>query len=562
MRRSIAAALPAGLHPVLARIYAGRGAATRDDVDHRLARLAAPALLGGMEAAVALIVDAIDHDRPVLVVGDFDADGATGTAVALRGLRMLGLRRVSHRVPNRFVHGYGLSRALVDDIDAPHGTLIVTVDNGIASHDGVLAARAAGYGVLVTDHHLPGAVLPAADAIVNPNLAGDAFPSKALAGVGVVFYLLLAVRAALRANGRYGSAGEPELASLLDLVAIGTVADLVPLDFNNRVLVAAGLKRIRAGQMQHGVRALFRAAGRDPARADARDFGYALGPRINAAGRLEDMGIGIECLVTDDERVADALALELDRINRERRDLQAEMVAQAEALAEATDREALRAVGVCLADAGWHAGVVGLVASKLKEKLDRPVFALAPGEGGEWKGSGRSVAGFHLRDALAAIDARDPGLLLRFGGHAMAAGLSLAGDAIGRFAAAFDAEARRALGDAPDAAAILSDGALAGAEVTLALAELLADAGPWGQAFPEPQFDNVFEVRESRVVGAKHLRYVLGFAECGTVAQGIHFGGYAGQTVPARIRAAYQLGVDEFRGERRVQLLIRHVEPA
>jgi len=545
------------LHPVLARVYAARGIVDREALDHRLARLASPEQLGGVARAAECLCDAIARARPIVVVGDYDADGATGVAVAVRGLRMLGARGVRYSVPNRFVHGYGLTPALVDAIDAPRGALLLTVDNGVAAVAGVAAARTAGYGVIVTDHHLPGPVLPDADAIVDPNLDGDAFPSKALAGVGVMFYLLLAVRATLRARGAFDGA-EPDLARLLDLVALGTVADLVPLDFNNRVLVTAGLRRMRAGQASAGIRALFTAARRDATCANAGDLGFALGPRLNAAGRLEDMRVGIECLLADDDARALALAARLDAINAERRELTADMTAEAEAsVAASLARIGTMRAGLCVHDTAWHAGIVGLVASRLKERTGRPVFAFAPGgdDADEWRGSGRSIAGFHLRDALASIEARTPGLMLRFGGHAMAAGLSIRPDAIAAFADAFDAEAARQLCPDDLGPRCESDGELEGREASLALADAIAVGGPWGQGFPEPVFDNVFAVRDSRIVGERHWKARLAFG-CGTEVDAIEFDGH--RTVTGdRIRAAYALAVDNWRGERRVQLMIR-----
>ncbi len=437
LRRRVAPGTPAGwssnVHPVVQQVYAARGVLTPEEAEYRLARMLPPAQLGGLEAAVALLIEAIRGDWSIVIAGDYDCDGATGTAVAVRGLRMLGAKHVDYVVPNRFIHGYGLSAALVDSLQ-PKPQLIVTVDNGVASVAGVATARDHGIRVIVTDHHLPGEQLPAADAMVNPNLAGDAFASKALAGVGVMFYLLLALRAALRKQKAFAEGGEPDLSTLLDLV---------PLDYNNRVLVEAGLRRLRSGQACAGVTALVEASQRSLATLCASDLGYAIGPRLNAAGRLEDMRIGVECLLTDDAAQARHYAELLSSINQERRELQATMVAEAEVMvsrAAVTD-----AVGVALFEPSWHAGVVGLVASKLKERLHRPVIAFAPAsedEPDELRGSARSIAGFHIRDALAMIDARHPGLIVRFGGHAMAAGLSLEARNYTRFAEAFDAIAR------------------------------------------------------------------------------------------------------------------------
>lgn len=550
----------ADVHPVLRAVYAARGVLSPEQAEHRLARLAAPHALGGMDRAVALLVEAIRGHWSIVVAGDYDCDGATGTAVALRGLRLLGARDVRYAIPNRFVHGYGLSAALVESLQ-PTPQLVITVDNGVASVEGVAAAKARGIRVLVTDHHLPGERLPNADAMVNPNLPGDGFPSKALAGVGVMFYLLLATRAALRGQGAFGDGAEPDLSVLLDLVALGTVADLVPLDFNNRVLVEAGLKRIRAGRACAGITALIEAGKRSVATICASDLGYVVGPRLNAAGRLEDMGLGVECLLTDDPSRAQHLAAELDRINRERRDLQASMVAEAELMvgtAHATD-----AVGVALFEPSWHAGVVGLVASKLKERLHRPVIAFAPASEDETavlRGSARSIPGFHIRDALAAIDARQPGLVERFGGHAMAAGLSLRADDFGRFAAAFDAVAREWLGERPLQPVLDTDGELAPEHLHLDLARLLRHAAPWGQAFPEPVFDNVFECPSWRVMGEKHLRLDLRDPRDGRTHEAVMFNAYTGVAPPPVLRAAYELSVNDWQGRESLRLLLRHIE--
>ncbi|KZC38185.1 single-stranded-DNA-specific exonuclease RecJ, partial [Rhodanobacter sp. FW510-R12] len=464
---------PDSVHPVLQRIYAARGVLEPGQAEHRLARMLSPQLLGGMAQAVELLVEAIRDDWAILIAGDYDCDGATGTAVAVRGLRLLGARRVDYAIPNRFAHGYGLSPAFVASLQ-PTPQLIVTVDNGVASVAGVAAAQARGIKVIVTDHHLPGEQLPACDALVNPNVGpekcGQGSPlfdsrvqdarMKNLAGVGVMFYLLLALRAKLHGQGAFGAA-KPDLSPLLDLVALGTVADLVPLDFNNRVLVEAGLQRMRSGRACAGIAALVEVGKRSLATLCSTDLAFTVGPRLNAAGRLEDMRLGVACLLTDDAAQARRHAEQLDAINRERRDLQASMVAEAELMAASLGHT--DAVGVALFEPSWHAGVVGLVASKLKERLHRPVIAFAPagieecGEGSppfdsgaqevrtgntQLRGSARSIPGFHIRDALAAIDARQPGLIERFGGHAMAAGLSLKADDYPRFAAAFDAIAR------------------------------------------------------------------------------------------------------------------------
>ncbi len=559
------AAWPDHLHPVLCRVYAQRGIRDPGEVEHRLAALAAPDRLGGIGAACELLDDAIARDRRITIVGDFDCDGATGTAVAVRGLRLLGARRVDFRVPNRVLHGYGLSPALVATLD-PAPDLIVTVDNGIASHAGIDAARARGIDVLVTDHHLPAATLPAARAIVNPNVAGDAFPSKALAGVGVVFCLLVALRARLRARGAFVAGTEPDLSALLDLVALGTVADLVPLDFNNRVLVDAGLRRIRARRACAGILALLEGAGRDPAGIIAADLGYVVGPRINAAGRLDDMALGIACLLSDDPAEARAHAARLSDINAERRDLQDTMVEQGEAAVArwiATRGDDAMPRGVTLYDADWHAGVVGLVAAKLKERLHRPVIACAPAADGsdEVRGSARSIRGVHVRDLLAEVDARCPGLIRRFGGHAMAAGLSLARADIARLATEFDAVVRERTDPALFDPVLLSDGALAPEHINLDLARQLRAAGPWGQGFPEPQFDNDFELASWRLVGGRHWRLDLRLPGHAGIIGAILFNAEAGATPPPRLRAVYALDVNAWNGRESVQLVLRHFEP-
>jgi len=558
---------PENIHPVLRRIYAARGALHPGDVEYRLAALHTPQTLSGIAAACELLANALRDDLRIVIVGDFDADGATGTAVAIRGLRMLGARQVSYQVPNRFTHGYGLSPALVETLLPQKPDLIITVDNGIASLPGVALAKTHGIAVLITDHHLPGLQLPIADAIVNPNLDQDPFPSKALCGVGVMFYLLLALRTHLRNDGWFAARGiaEPDLSVLLDLVALGTVADLVSLDFNNRILVESGLKRIRAGRGCAGVRALIDVSNRRVQAITAADLGFALAPRINAAGRLEDMALGIECLITDDTARAQALAEQLSAINAERRELQVTMVEQGEALV-ARWRAAHGAdklpVGVCLFEQDWHPGVVGLVASRLKESLHRPVVACAPAgdDSDELRASARSIPGFHIRDALAEVDARHPDLILRFGGHAMAAGLSLRAHNLHEFAAAFDAVAAERLAPEQLEAVMLSDGELGAEDCTLALAQQLRYAGPWGQNFAEPIFDGEFTVESWRVVGETHLRLKLRPVSGAAAIDGILFGGYRGSPPPSRLRAAYQLDINDWRGESSLQLLLRHIE--
>ena len=565
-----AAGWPAHLHPVLRRIYQLRGIRDFSEVEHRLGALAAPARLGGLQQACAVLHQALEQQQRIIVVGDFDADGATGTAVAVRGLRMLGATQVDYRVPNRIDHGYGLSTALVAEIATANPDLIITVDNGISSVAGVAAAKRHGMRVIITDHHLPGPQLPAADAVVNPNLPGDDFPSKALAGVGVMFYVLLALRAQLRDVGWFADRDmtEPDLRVLLDLVALGTVADLVPLDHNNRILVHAGLQRIRAGRACAGVAALLEASGRTAERLDTSDLAFAIAPRINAAGRIADMGIGIDCLLSDDPIQALLLARRLSQINAQRRDVQAEMVAQAEEfVGDFLQRHGSDAlpVGLVLHEPDWHPGVVGLLASRLKDKLHRPVIVCAPGgEEGMVSASARSIPGFHIRDALVDLDAANPGLITRFGGHAMAAGLSLRADSVATFAEAFDALCRARISDDQLQALLHTDGELMDGELDMSLARQLQMAGPWGQAFPAPLFDNAFEVESWRTVGASgtHLAMKLRLPGSRVVTEAIHFGGYADAPPPSPLRAVYELVVDEWNGREKVKLMVRHHEPA
>ena len=550
---------PSHVHPVIQRIYAARGVCTPDGAEHRLARMLSPTLLGGMDRAVNLLMQAIAEDKRIVIAGDYDCDGATGTAVAERGLRLLGARHVSHVVPNRFVHGYGLSEALVASLE-PAPDFIVTVDNGVASVAGVAAARARGIRVVITDHHLPGETLPDADAMVNPNLEGDAFPSKALAGVGVMFYLLLGIRAAMRDAGHFPD-GEPDLSALLDLVALGTVADLVPLDFNNRVLVDAGLKRMRAGKACAGITALIEASGRSLATVGATDLAFAIGPRLNAAGRLEDMALGVACLLTDEPGIARRYAEQLSAINQERREMQAGMVEEAEVMVARAAH--VDAIGVALFDPGWHAGIVGLVASKLKEKLHRPVLAFAPAgdDTDELRGSARSIPGFHIRDALAEIDAKHPGLILRFGGHAMAAGLSLRATDFDRFAAAFDATARKQLDDESLQALVHTDGELDYRDHTLDLAKQLRHAGPWGQGFPPPVFEARVECASWKPMGSRHLRLQLRHTQGGAPLDAVMFNCFDGTPPPSRMRIAYELSVNDWQGRETLRLLLTHMEP-
>ncbi len=554
----------AGVHPLLARLLAARGVRAADELDDGVAKLLPPASLLGAQAAGRLLADAIAQRLRICIVADYDCDGATACAVALRGLAMLGAGAGALRyvVPDRAVHGYGLTPAIVDLAAEQAGQrggqppqLLVTVDNGIASLAGVAHARQRGIAVLVTDHHLPAvehgvAVLPDADVIVNPNQPGCGFESKALAGVGVMFYVLLATRAELRQRGHFDAATQPRLDALLDLVALGTVADVVKLDANNRRLVAQGLKRVRSGRMQPGIAALFAVAGRQPARAAAFDFGFALGPRINAAGRLADMTLGIECLVTDDPARAAALAAQLDAINRERRVVEAGMRELAEATLAALTPGGTPAA-VCLFDAAFHEGVVGIVAGRVKDSLHRPTFAFAPGADGVLKGSGRSIPGFHLRDALDLVSKRHPGLLLRFGGHAMAAGCTLAPDGLATFDTALGAVAAEWLDAATLTRTLRTDGPLA-LEWFNAQTVALLDAQVWGQGFEAPLFCDQVQVLQQRLVGEKHLKLRLKHA--GTQRDAIWFG--RAEPVAEHVRLAFRLSLDEWNGQQRVQMVV------
>lgn len=563
-RRQVDAAgsWPDSLSPLLQRIYAARGAVSVEQAQPRLAQLLPPEGLAGLADATALLAEAIAANRHIVVVGDFDCDGATACAVGVRGLRMLGATRVTPAVPNRMLHGYGLSPALVGELAALQPDLLVTVDHGIACHTGIAAAKSLGWQVLVTDHHLPGEHLPPADAIVNPNVRGDAFPSKMLAGVGVMFYVLLALRKKLRQEGVLEGNG-PDLSALLDLVAVGTVADLVPLDVNNRALVGAGLRRLRAGQGCAGLRALIEVSGREAARLTAADIGFAIGPRLNAAGRLEDMAIGIECLLTDDPAQAYELAQILHGINAERRGVQQQMIDEAEAVLAGLDGRGVETpVALCLFDREWHPGVVGLVASKMKEKLHRPVIAFAPSEPGSTslRGSARSIPGFHIRDALANLDVAHPGLMGKFGGHAMAAGLSLEETEFERFQNAFLAQVASMMDPDMLHAELLSDGMLSAEEFIAANAVALRDGGPWGQGYGEPLFDGEFDVIDWRVVGERHLKLVLRADGRRDPLNAIHFGGWQTQEPEARLRIAYRLVPDDYRGGNAIQLIVEHRE--
>jgi len=541
-----------GLHPVMARLYAARGVRHTDEIETTLARLLPPTMLKGIEEAALLLADALEAESRMLVVADYDCDGATACAVAVRGLRMFGAQ-VDYLVPNRFEYGYGLTPEIVALAHTREPDLLITVDNGIASVEGVAAANALGIAVLVTDHHLPGETLPQADAIVNPNQPGCPFPSKNLAGVGVMFYVLLALRAELRARGAFAETPEPRLDGLLDLVALGTVADVVKLDANNRVLVAQGLNRIRSGRMQAGIAALFRAAARDARSASGFDLGFALGPRLNAAGRLADMSLGIECLTTDDPGRAWALAQQLDTMNRERREIEAGM--QQEALASLAEIDPAGGATITLFNPGWHQGVIGIVASRLKEKFFRPAFTLAPAdETGEIvKGSGRSIPGFHLRDALDLVSKQHPGLLLKFGGHAMAAGLTIKGCDVALFTQAFESVGQTLLGPDSLARIIETDGELEDAYFTPQFVELM-DRAVWGQGFPAPVFSGEFDIPSQSLVKDKHLKLQLMRGR--ERFQAIWFNHT--DPLPPRAFFAYRLTSDTWNGAARVQLIIEH----
>lgn len=546
------------MHPVVGRVLAARGAEAPPD--YSLGRLLPPAM-GGMDAACDCLERAIERRARIVVVGDFDADGATGTALAVEGLRAMGAEDVHWRVPDRFRHGYGLGVDLVDELKTLEPAVVVTVDQGVSSIDGVARAREAGMQVVVTDHHLPGERLPPADAIVNPNLPGETFGSQALAGVGVMFYLLMALRARLRERGRFSPGREPRLDRWLDLVALGTVADLVPLDENNRCLVQQGLLRIRAGRCRPGIRALLEAAGCNIRHVDAADMGFAAGPRLNAAGRLEDMGIGIRCLLAKTEAEAVELAAQLDALNRQRQTLQADMQEaaeeQARALSETIDGDL---PGLCVFDADWHQGVVGLVAGRLVERLQRPVVAFAPAEAGgnELKGSARSPSGVHMRDLLVAIDAANPGLIDRFGGHARAAGLSLGGERLDAFREAFHQQLAGRVFE-PDV--VETDGTLSADELSLETAAALVEAGPWGQAWPEPLFDGRFRLLERRVVGASHLKLRLQAEGGGPALEAIAFGAgkLCHQELPDPLCVVYSLEINRWRGRVMPQMRIRYL---
>lgn len=569
VRRTLPATLPpldVTVHPVLHRIYASRGVHGVAELDLSMRQLLPVGTLGSVEAAAELLDQHREAASRIVIVGDFDADGATSTALLVRALRSWGFNAVDFLVPNRFEFGYGLTPEIVALAIERGAQLIVTVDNGVSSNAGVATARAAGVDVLVTDHHLPGAELPNAQVIVNPNVAGSGFASRALAGVGVAFYVAAALRRRLEARGTLPAAAIP-ITQLLDLVALGTVADVVPFDANNRILVAQGLKRIRVGACVPGISALLEVAGRRQAQLVAQDLGFAVAPRLNAAGRLTDMSIGIRCLLTDDAEEAKRLAQELDTLNSERREIEARMQAEALAAVRALrdpDSGITRA-GVCLFDAAWHQGVVGLVASRVKERLRRPVIAFAQIDATTLRGSARSIAGIHIRDVLDAMAARDPQLIQKFGGHAMAAGVTLEADRLDAFAQAFDAECTRALDALGSPDVIETDGELRTQELALTTAEALRAGGPWGPGFPEPVFDGVFEISAARIVGQRHVKLALRAPEGRGQFDAIAFNFIDDERAAAlpagRARLVYRLDCNEYQGERRLQFIVEHLLP-
>jgi len=548
---------------ILKRLYANRGVRDAADIDLALKNLHPPQTLRGIGDAAALLADAIEGEARVMVIGDFDADGATSVALAVSVLRQLGLKEVSYLVPNRFEFGYGLSPEIVSLAANSEPDLIVTVDNGISSHAGVMTAQGFGMSVLITDHHLPGDDLPQADVIVNPNQPGCQFPSKALAGVGVMFYVLTALRAELRNRGWFEETGRepPNLADSLDLVALGTVADVVPLDRNNRILVAAGLARIRAGRARPGIDALLEVAGRNGKSLSSTDLGFVLGPRLNAAGRLDDMSVGIECLLAESGAAARPLAAKLHELNRERRDIESDMQEEADSQLQslALDTESMP-YGLCVYQPSFHQGVVGIVASRLRERYHRPTIVFADAGSGELKGSGRSIDGVHIRDVLDAVAASHPGLIEKFGGHAMAAGLTLAADRLQEFEESFDRAVAGALRGIPPEATLETDGQLGPNDLDLQTAELLQAAGPWGQHFPEPLFEGVFQVLDQRLLKEKHLKLQLDHK--GRRLEGIAFNvdlDHWPDPSAGHVGLVYQLDINEYRGERRLQLMIKHL---
>ncbi|WP_150048126.1 MULTISPECIES: single-stranded-DNA-specific exonuclease RecJ [Methylomonas] len=554
------------LDPILLRIFTSRGVNKAEDLERGLANLPSPWLLSGINTMVDQLVSVVRENKALSVVADFDADGATSCALALKGLALFGARQLNFVVPNRFEFGYGLTPEIVELVRKQQADVILTVDNGISSLEGVAAAKRLGITVLITDHHLPGHELPDADAIVNPNLPDDKFPSRNIAGVGVMFYVLTALRIRLRELRWFETAGiaEPNLAQLLDYVALGTVADVVALDQVNRILVHQGLLRIRSGQCRTGIKALLAIAGKNPGSVQAADLGFSVAPRLNAAGRLDDMSLGIRCLLTDDPELARDMAVQLDALNQDRKSIEEQMKAEALALLSgmrAMDEQHAPA-GVCLYDAGWHQGVIGILAARIKDRLHRPVIAFAPADNGELKGSARSIAGVHIRDVLSDIAAEHPKLLSKFGGHAMAAGLSIKLQDYPHFALQFAETVAARLSEVDLQHKVWSDGELDQQHLSLEFAENLRQAAVWGQAFPEPTFDGVFDVFQCRIVGRQHLKFVLKMPFSNLLIDAIAF--FAEQPEHwlgcRKLQAVYKLDVNEFRGERSLQLQLHYLE--
>ena len=555
-----------GIDPVLQRIFASRGIEQLDELDRTLSKLPSPWLLGGMQAMVEHLITAIKTQQAVSVVADFDADGATSCALAIKGLALLGVERLNFVVPNRFEYGYGLTPEIVELVKQQKPDIILTVDNGISSIDGVKAAKAAGIKVLITDHHLPGHELPPADAIVNPNLPEDKFPSGNIAGVGVMFYVLMALRIRLRELHWFENhkTPEPNLGQLLDYVALGTVADVVALDQVNRILVHQGLLRIRSGQCQCGIKALVEISGRQLATMQTADLGFAVAPRLNAAGRMDDMSLGIQCLLTEDVGLARDIAEQLDALNQDRKEVEGQMKNEAMALLadmKALDEQHVPA-GVCLYDASWHQGVIGILASRIKDRLHRPVIAFAPADNGELKGSARSIGGVHIRDVLSDVAAEHPEVLSKFGGHAMAAGLSIKLHDYPHFALLFADAVSSKLSQVDLEQKVWSDGQLDPEHLTLAFAEQLQQAAIWGQAFPEPAFDGLFDVFQCRIVGKQHLKFVLKLPFSNLLIDAIAFFADKPESWQGcrKVKAVYKLDINEYRGQRSLQLQLQYLE--
>ncbi len=556
----------ANLSPLLARLFAARGLTDYSDCDGSLTKLIAPSQMRGCEDAAVLLADALAQNARILIIGDFDADGATSTALAVQALQSFGCQSVDFLVPNRFDFGYGLTPEIVEVAKGKHPDLLITVDNGISSIEGVEAAKAFGCKVLITDHHLPGDALPAADVIVNPNHPDCTFSSKSIAGVGVIFYVMMALRAELRERNWFlkQNIAEPNLGQLLDLVALGTVADVVALDRNNRILVEQGLRRIRSSACRPGISALIKQAGRNAERLVAMDLGFVVGPRLNAAGRLEDMSLGVQCLLETDGLQATSMAMELDGLNQARKAIEQDMKDSASVLLDQLQlQETGTPTGICLYNEEWHQGVIGILAARVKERLHRPVIAFAKVNDGEIKGSARSINGLHMRDCLDAIAKRHVGLLEKFGGHAMAAGMTLAEERYNDFAQAFDQQVTAMLTADQLQAQIVTDGELSPAEMTMEMAELLRQAAPWGQAFPEPTFDGVFALEQWRIVGQRHLKLLLRDRRNDQLFDAIQFNAEPDTLVQGSkdIRVVFRLDVNEYMGNRNLQLLVHYLEP-